>query len=529
MTKLFRVGEAKAGDASVGMYLVYPQGWEERSSAREKLRRTVARAIQTYRAGDARWIAVLLDRSRKSDEAEFIIPRVRQSGLGTVRAVINLRRPTRYHIDLLNDLRVRPGVTLAELAREWGRALSVEMVTKRFYEEFRELRDAVVAALLKHNPGNPELVGKDPAKDTTFDAQLKAFGTRQLSRLLFLWFLQQKRWLGAEEPGEGSRAFLADLFRRHKEKGGGDNGYFNDVLVPLFFDGLGRRLRDSWHMKVRAEIGGEVPYLGGGLFRAGADEFEARLFDLGDDGRPRRRVSLPDDLFDPLKDQPAPGGRGRNKSARTVLGLLMNYRFTTQESTPDDQSLDPDPEMLGKVFENLYQGDERHKTGAYYTPREVVRYMCREALDGYLREQTEIAQEEINSIRESATDWTDAPGTFDPATADQLINALERVTVLDPAVGSGAFLVGTLQEIVLLRRGIVQLLRGVPFDRASLEVAEWKQRTISHNLYGVDINPTAVEICQLRLWLSMMVDLEVSSFLDIHALPKLDLRIVAGD
>lgn len=472
---------------------------------------------------------MLLDRERRSDEAEFILPRVRQGGLGTVRTVINLRKPTRYHVDLLNDLRVKPGTTLQELSREWGRALSVETVTKRFYEEFRELRDALVTALLKCNQDNPELVDKDPEKDEEFDRHLKAFGTRLLSRLLFLWFLQQKRWLGTERPGEGPQTFLVDLVARQEEKAPEGNGYFNDVLVPLFFDGLGLSLDHILHRRV-AERFGQVPYLGGGLFREGADDFEARLFGLSEaTGLRQRPVVLPDDIFDPAKDRPAESGRRRGKSERTVFGLLRGYRFTTQESTPDDQSVDPDPEMLGKVFENLYQEDDRHATGAYYTPREIVRYMCRQALDGYLRDETGVDQETIDRIRAAAVEWLPTDQRLDTVLASRMTAALDRVKVLDPAVGSGAFLVGFVQEVVLLKRGIEQADTGAVFEPASYDVAEWKRRITADNLYGVDSNAAAVEICHLRLWLSMIVDLEVDSFRQIPALPDLDFRIVAGD
>ena len=193
--------------------------------------------------------------------------------------------------------------------------------------------------------------------------------------------------------------------------------------------------------------------------------------------------------------------------------------------------MDPDPELLGRVFENLYQGDERHDTGTYYTPREIVHFMCREALDGYLREETGVDQGTLNTLREEALGSRDEHQPLPNIPADALIDALEKVRVCDPAVGSGAFLLGTIQEIVSLRRGILFNQRSyIEPDQFYRMVSDWKRRTIENSLYGVDINPEAVEICRLRLWLSMVLDMDEPP--EPHsdwALPNLDFQIVAGD
>lgn len=210
-----------------------------------------------------------------------------------------------------------------------------------------------------------------------------------------------------------------------------------------------------------------------------------------------------------------------------MLGLLSGYRFTTRESTPDDQSVDPDPELLGRVFENLYQGDERKKTGTYYTPREVVHFMCRQALDGYLRDQAGVSQEILERLRRHATEKDEEDRETLPAGLRQrLVEALEMVRVCDPAVGSGAFLLGIMQEMVLLQRGIEHAEREDVWDEDRL-ITEWKRHAIQYSLYGVDLNPEAVEICQFRLWLSLVLDIREPSA--DTPLPNLDFRIVAGD
>ena len=281
--------------------------------------------------------------------------------------------------------------------------------------------------------------------------------------------------------------------------------YFRGVLVPLFFDAMATGSSSQGENPVL----GFVPYMNGGLFRRNA--LEDRIDDVAD-------VSLPDDVFDPDDD-------------RSLLGLLSNYRFTTQESTPDNQSVDPDPELLGRVFENLYQGDERRDTGTFYTPREIVHFMCRQAIDGYLRDTVGVDQETLNALRLKGTESEVEYVSIEETLIDPFVDALETIRICDPAVGSGAFLLGAIQEIVTLRRGIL-FVQNADISTNDLYqfVSDCKRRIIENSLFGVDINPEAVEICQLRLWLTMVLDLDLPPRPDSGwALPNLDFQIVAGD
>ena len=274
--------------------------------------------------------------------------------------------------------------------------------------------------------------------------------------------------------------------------------------MPLFFEGMangapGEAVRD---------LLGFTPYLNGGLFRK--NRLEDALAKGGE-------VSLPDEVFDPDIEPNQP---------HTVLSLLRGYRFTTRESTPDDQSVDPDPELLGRVFENLYQGDERKNTGTYYTPREIVHFMCRQALDGYLRDQTGVTQGRLDWLRKQVNEKDEVSHPLPAEVEERLDEALDAVRICDPAVGSGAFLLGMMQEIILLRRGMAYSKHEYIQDEENL-ITEWKRRAIRLSLYGVDINPEAVEICQLRLWLSLVLDQWRPP--QDSPLPNLDFRIVAGD
>lgn len=499
--ELYRVGRLGSGGATAGMYVAVLDDWGVRSTDRDRPRRRVARALVEL-TKDARALFVMVPHGgaspRDRRQAEFVLPRSTTEiaakrgggGLTTVRALVDLTNPSRFHRELLRDLAVHPHSTLAEVAQRWHVAFSIERVTKQFYQQYAAVRDRLADALHAANRDHPVV-------KQLSDSETRAWATRQLGRILFLWFLQAKRWLG-EPAGDGSPTFLLDLWgRRHEAQG----GFYEGILVPLFFEAMAKRHPSQ---RVR-DLFGFTPYLNGGLFRR--DALEDRI----EEGGP---ITIPDDVFDPA------GGE------RTILGLLSRYRFTTRESTPDDQSVDPDPELLGRVFENLYQGDERHDTGTYYTPREIVHFMCRQVIDGYLRDAG-VDQDTIDRLRRVAVerDGTDE-WRPDQETERRITEALESVRICDPAVGSGAFLLGAMHEIVQLRRGLL-LARGEYHANEQELVARWKRHAIQWSLYGVDINPEAVEICQLRLWLSLVLDSVDPTTVD--PLPNLDFRIVAGD
>jgi len=503
--ELYRVGSYHAGPSSVGLWVAVLSDWGLRSTDRDRPRRRIARAI-VEQVQDARAMVILVPNELQRPhvkEAEFVLPRSAAAvskgvdtgtAVSSVRALVDLESPNRFHRDLLRELALWPGASLLEVSQHWQKVFSVERVTTRFYQEYMRVRDRMAKALLAHNKGH-SVVSK------LTDEEAKAWATRQLGRMLFLWFLQEKRWLGGP-GGQGYRDYLVRLW--HKRHQAPVQEYYRGLLVPLFFEGMATGTPSQ---SVR-ELLSYTPYLNGGLFR------KNRLEDAVDDGG---EVSIPDEVFDPDTDEDPP---------RTVLGLLSRYRFTVRESTPDDQSVDPDPELLGRVFENLYQGDARHDTGTYYTPREIVHFMCRQALDGYLRDQTGVTQDTLDWLRKQAIEKEEGGQPLPRELEERLVSALELVRVCDPAVGSGAFLLGMMQEIILLRRGIEHSKREYIQDEEQL-ITDWKRHAIQYSLYGVDINPEAVEICQLRLWLSLVLDLPEPPA--DHPLPNLDFRIVAGD
>ena len=273
--------------------------WGFRSTDRDRSRRRITRALVDH-VPDRRSLALLVPPNTiPRHEAELIFPRtqVRQSGgsITSVRAHLDLQNPTRFHRDLLRGIQIPRDATLLDISRLWQKEFSVERVTTKFYQEYATVRDRIAKAMLAHNKDHSAV--KDFSKD---DA--RAWATRQMGRVLFLWFLQAKRWLGAP-GGHGSPTYLLDLWPKRSETQEGE--YFRGILAPMFFDAMATGSSSHGENPVL----GFVPYLNGGLFRRST--LEDRINDLGE-------VSLPDEVFDPDDDN-------------SLLGLLSRYRFTTRE------------------------------------------------------------------------------------------------------------------------------------------------------------------------------------------------------
>ena len=194
----------------------------------------------------------------------------------------------------MRELRITPGASLLEVSRLWKQQFSVERVTTTFYKEYADVRNRVANALLAHNQDHS--VVKSFSQD-----EARAWATRQMGRVLFLWFLQAKRWLG-EPGGLGSMTYLLDLWDKRAETEEGE--YYRGILSPMFFDAMATGSSSRGEHPVL----GFVPYMNGGLFRRSA--LEDRIHDGGE-------VTLPDDVFDPEDDS-------------SLLGLLSRYRFHYQ-------------------------------------------------------------------------------------------------------------------------------------------------------------------------------------------------------
>lgn len=340
----------------------------------------------------------------------------------------------------------------------WADAFNVEKVTKKFYEDYRQVFELAETVIGEDNPIKGE--------------ELRLFTQSLFNRLMFLRFIERKGWLKFGQ----SKNYLRELFQAGPI---GKRSFFNARLKPLFFEGLAKE-----HDKP-SEVFGDVPFLNGGLFEAGATD--AKVADI------------PDKVFANILDR--------------ERGLFYRYNFTVEESTPLDIEVAVDPEMLGKVFEELVTG--RHESGSYYTPRPVVSFMCREALKGYLASATKAPESAIAAL----VDEHEVEG-LNQSHVDEIIAALDKLKAVDPACGSGAYLLGLLHELIAIYRAL-QNQKIKPDARFFYKA---KLRIISHNLYGVDIDPFATSVAMLRLWLSLAVDSD-----DPVALPNLEFKIETGD
>jgi len=399
---------------------------------------------------------------------------------------------------LIND-EISP--TLSELEN----VFSVEKVTKEFFEKYHEI-------FLKLKDSLDKIVKKDVKIEKDFKAKnidTVDFAKKLLGQIVFLYFLQKKGWFGVprgKDWGEGDKQFLRHLFEKAQQK---EKNYFNKILEPLFYEALRLERPKDYYDQFDCRIS----FLNGGLFDPIND------YDWQDTD-----IEISNEIFsNDLKTKEGDIGSG-------VLDIFDRYNFTVKEDEPLEKEVAVDPEMLGKVFENLLEVKDRKSKGTYYTPREIVHYMCQESLINYIATATKIDKEKITKLMHfdhfmaqklTKKKKAEAIAMWEGEVKD-INKALNEIRIVDPACGSGAFLVGMMQEIIRLRK-IISLF----FKIKDTSYYELKLNIIQNNLYGVDIDLGAVEIAKLRLWLSLIVDEE--DIKQIRPLPNLDYKIVQGN
>ena len=376
----------------------------------------------------------------------------------------------------VDDLAERSGKDSDELSplevqRAHDRAFDVEPVTNEFFREY--------ARVFSRVEGLVEGIANEATE------RKRLFTQRLFNRLMFLAFIQKKGWLRFGERQD----YLPALFEAYREDEYDEN-FYRDRLKHLFFAGLNTPhevdligINEGGYLR---DVIGDVPYLNGGLFEKDEDDRD-------------EAVVVPDEAI-----------------ARILQDLFGQFNFTITESTPLDVEVAVDPEMLGRVFEELVTG--RHETGSYYTPKPIVSFMCREALKGHLG--AKLPQDSPEAVTQFVEEH-DSSSLRDP---ERALEALRGVRVCDPACGSGAYLLGMLHELLDLRASLFATRSLDPisnYDR--------KLEIIQRNLYGVDIDPFAVNIARLRLWLSLVVEFEGEEDRKPPPLPNLDFKIEAGD
>ena len=304
-----------------------------------------------------------------------------------------------------------------------------------------------------------------------------------LGRLVFLQFLQKKGWMGVSAGSKawegGDKAYMQKLVEHYKD----NDKLLSDVLEPLFFNTL-NEARPNDIADARLGKNTKIPYLNGGLFDK--------------DALDNKDIDFPYSYFQDLME------------------FFSEYNFTIDENDPDDAEVGIDPEMLGHIFENLLE-DNKDK-GAFYTPKEIVQYMCRETIVQYLKshidEQLYPAVETL--IKEGVVDGK----LQNKTTANEIDNLLKTVKICDPAIGSGAFPMGVLNVLYHARMQLYGFLKSTEdFSHAKV-----KRDIIQNNIFGVDIEQGAVDIARLRFWLALVVDET-----EPQPLPNLDYKIMCGN
>jgi hypothetical protein len=396
------------------------------------------------------------------------------------RVTIDRTNPTRPDLDLLSALRCTSDDPPEVFAGQCE-AFNVDKVTERFYKQYAQIFRRFLEALRPLEAAIRQEVRRYAGRDEN----LHAFTIRLLGRVMFLYFLQKKGWLA------GDPRFLENRYQECQEDG---HLFYNEVLEPLFFKYLASR--DGTHSPW-----GRIPYLNGGLF---VREYPRDLI-----------ISLPNSLFDTDVSRPL--------DSRGLLGFFAGYNFTIEEDTPLDVQVALDPELLGKVFENLLEERQRGRTGTFYTPRPIVNYICRESLIRHLEEATGVPRRRLLALLDEER-WEE--GAFSKEEARALHESTLALRVLDPAVGTGAFLVGMMQHMVQVIRACRHRL-GEDLHPGTPAMADLKRQIIRDCLFGVDIEPEAIELARLRLWLSLVLDLDPSE--DPDPLPNLDFNLMVGN
>jgi Alw26I/Eco31I/Esp3I family type II restriction m6 adenine DNA methyltransferase len=449
-------------------------------------------------------------------------------------------------------------------------AFSIEKVTDEFFEQYKALFLKLSEQFEHDTNGLKEqlsLAGID----------IPRFTKKLLGQIVFLYFLQKKGWLGVPKKqkwGTGEKKYLQKLFDDAEENG---KNFFGDYLQPLFYEALAHKHEDDGIKGYYKILGCKVPFLNGGLFEA-------------DYSWKKSHITIPNDLFrnDEKVNKTGDVGTG-------VLDVFDRYNFTIKEDEPLEKEVAVDPEMLGKVFENMLEVTLRKKMGAFYTPREIVHYMCQESLIHYLdnavnsyaktyrelgskqtslfgnagkKGQQSLMLEQDNIVvpkddidtfirkgffalendqrvlregKETKTYKFQLPESV-RLNADVLDEKLTGIKICDPAIGSGAFPVGLLHELVnaqlvlkqyLSKKYLGEKLKKLEVTKEEIEeqpdkyAYRVKRHTIQESIYGVDIDASAIDIARLRLWLSLVVDEEDLD--NIEALPNLDYKIVCGN
>jgi hypothetical protein len=388
-------------------------------------------------------------------------------------------------IQTLANMEYEDKASWREVWRKWKKAFSVERVTEEFFERYKEVFFKLRDELHKQ---------RIPSKES------HEFTLQFLNRIMFIYFISKKNWL------EKSK-FVDWLWSSYKELGKfNSNEFYEEWLKQVFLKAFNNRSNEIKGLPDEVvKVISNVPYLNGGLFR------ENELDNLN--------VKITDSVF------------------KEILNFFESYNFTVKEDMPLESEVAVDPQMIGYVYESLaqvaediYDPDEdlRGKWGIFYTPRVEVYFMCKRSLVEYLSKNlSEIPKEKLYHLifdpleeKDKIENWFTKENLW-----RKLEDTLNNLSVVDPACGSGAFLVGMLNIVTELYKMVYKHMGG------SLDDFKIKNRVIQYSLYGVDVMPWAIQAAELRLWLQLIVEtnFKKEELRQHPLLPNLNLNLRVGD
>lgn len=537
-----------------------------------------------FRHGSTLTLSVINRRLHKRDESKDVLEKVTQI------KDINISNPHRAHIEILFDLSFDElkakfeFTNFVELHNAWQKTLDTKELNRKF---FNELANWYFWATTKVAFPDDEIEDKEIRNATGV--------IRLITRLMFVWFLKEKNLVPDDLFDEKK---LKQLLKYTDEK---KSSYYKAILQNLFFATLNtemgkRKFRSAAdksqsnhyfiHNLFRYEnefvkpketlekYFDPIPFLNGGLFECLDKQIEknGKLQPVRIDGFSDREdnvLKVPDELFFSEKEKVIDlskvyGTPKKSKEkVRGLIDILNSYKFTIAENTPIEEEVALDPELLGKVFENLLanynpetQTTARKQTGSFYTPREIVNYMVDESLLAYLKHNLNDKLETETNLRELLS-YSEKELQFSNAEREKLINAIDNIKIIDPACGSGAFPMGILHKLVhtlhkldpknelwkqrqiekasaiddiLSREAAIETIEEA-FENNELDYGR-KLYLIENCIYGVDIQPIAVQISKLRFFISLIVEQKTNpkkENLGVRPLPNLETKFVAAN
>ncbi|MDR3048379.1 MAG: Eco57I restriction-modification methylase domain-containing protein, partial [Elusimicrobiota bacterium] len=559
--------------------------------------------IVLFKYGGLLTLSVINRRLNKKDEQKDVLEKV------TLIKDINVKEPHRAHIEILFDLSLgqikakKDIKTFVQLYSAWQEILDTKELNKKFY---KELSNWYFWALQEVEfPHSKELSNNEIKENNSKNL------IRLLTRLLFVWFIKEKKLIPEQifEKEYCKNKLLKDFEPFIKKKG--HSVYYKAVLQNLFFAVLNQEIvkrdfrKDGQHRGIMNLLryksyfnnpqdfidilNSITPFMNGGLFECLDFEIEGKTGAKGGpvferiDGfsdEKNNTLSVPDYLFfssdasvDLSKEYDNP--KLNTASVSGLLNIFKKYKFTIAENTPIEEDIALDPELLGRVFENLLasynpetQTTARKQTGSFYTPREIVNYMVDQSLVEYLKqkllEQTNLSKEEAEDKLQKVIAYNEFENQFNQQQTKILIDAIDTCKILDPACGSGAFPMGILHKLVYILSKIdpqnqywreLQKQKAIEDTQEAYDIGDKEQRKIKLNMindifehnssdygrklylienciYGIDIQPIAIQISKLRFFISLIIDQKTNKEKDnfgIIPLPNLETKFVTAN